>query len=88
MFSHGRHSKTHIQPSLSFLFGSKINLPSRLVGNGGTASGLAKVENVSIGVLDFAGLTKFAIENKVNFVIPGPEQPLVEGVTTAFQKSM
>ncbi|KAF9332190.1 hypothetical protein BGZ91_011800 [Linnemannia elongata] len=55
-------------------------------GNGGTASGLNKVENVAIGVLDFAGLAKFAVENKVNFVIPGPEQPLVEGVTAVFQK--
>ncbi|KAG0339826.1 Bifunctional purine biosynthetic protein ade1 [Podila humilis] len=55
-------------------------------GNGGTASGLNKVENVNIGVVDFPALTKFAIEHKVNFVIPGPEQPLVEGVTTAFKK--
>ncbi|KAF9968254.1 Bifunctional purine biosynthetic protein ade1 [Mortierella alpina] len=55
-------------------------------GNGGTGSGLNKVENVNIGVLDFAALTKFAAENKVNFVIPGPEQPLVEGVAGAFQK--
>ncbi|KAG0213312.1 Bifunctional purine biosynthetic protein ade1 [Mortierella sp. NVP41] len=55
-------------------------------GNGGTASGLSKVQNVPIGVLDFAGLAKFAVENKVNFVIPGPEQPLVEGVTAVFQK--
>ncbi|KAG0280650.1 hypothetical protein BGZ95_009289 [Linnemannia exigua] len=55
-------------------------------GNGGTASGLNKVQNVPIGVLDFAGLAKFATENKVNFVIPGPEQPLVEGVTAVFQK--
>ncbi|KAG0290182.1 Bifunctional purine biosynthetic protein ade1, partial [Linnemannia gamsii] len=55
-------------------------------GNGGTASGLNKVQNVAISVLDFAGLAKFAVENMVNFVIPGPEQPLVEGVTTVFQK--
>ncbi|KAF9584576.1 Bifunctional purine biosynthetic protein ade1, partial [Lunasporangiospora selenospora] len=54
-------------------------------GNGGTAN-LNKVENINIGVLDFASLTKFAVENKVNLVVAGPEQPLVEGVTTAFQK--
>lgn len=36
-----------------------------ILGNGGTASGLNKVENVTIGVLDFAGLAKFAVENKV-----------------------
>ncbi|KAF9984232.1 hypothetical protein BGZ65_000755 [Modicella reniformis] len=34
-------------------------------GNGGTGSGLNKVENVNIGVSDFAGLTKFAIEKNV-----------------------
>ncbi|KAF9991641.1 Bifunctional purine biosynthetic protein ade1, partial [Entomortierella chlamydospora] len=55
-------------------------------GNGGTAFGLNKVQNVQIGVTDFAALTKFAVENNVNFVIPGPEQPLVEGVTAVFQK--
>ncbi|RUS13609.1 phosphoribosylglycinamide synthetase, partial [Endogone sp. FLAS-F59071] len=54
-------------------------------GNGGTAIG-KKVSNVDIGVSDFARLTKFALENKVNFVIPGPEQPLVEGIHTAFRK--
>lgn len=36
-----------------------------MLGNGGTASGLNKVENVAIGVLNFAGLAKFAVENKV-----------------------
>ncbi|KAG0228388.1 Bifunctional purine biosynthetic protein ade1 [Actinomortierella wolfii] len=55
-------------------------------GNGGTASGLPKVQNVNIGVSDFAQLTKFAVENNVNFVVPGPEQPLVDGVATAFAK--
>ncbi|KAL0089645.1 phosphoribosylglycinamide synthetase [Phycomyces blakesleeanus] len=54
-------------------------------GNGGTSLG-SKVTNVAIGVCDFAKLTEFAVKNKVDLVIPGPEQPLVEGIHTAFKK--
>ncbi|KAK9701429.1 Bifunctional purine biosynthetic protein ade1, partial [Basidiobolus ranarum] len=53
-------------------------------GNGGTCN-VEKVTNVDIGVSDFAKLTTFAVENKVTLVIPGPEQPLVEGIETAFR---
>ncbi|CAG8669784.1 9686_t:CDS:2, partial [Scutellospora calospora] len=55
-------------------------------GNGGTASGLDKVSNINIAVNDFVNLTKFAILNNINLVIPGPEQPLVEGIELAFRK--
>ncbi|ORX85629.1 phosphoribosylamine--glycine ligase [Basidiobolus meristosporus CBS 931.73] len=54
-------------------------------GNGGT-SNIEKVTNVDIGVSDFAKLTVFAVENKVTLVVPGPEQPLVEGIESAFRK--
>ncbi|CEP08327.1 hypothetical protein [Parasitella parasitica] len=54
-------------------------------GNGGTANG-NKVTNVQIGVCDFDKLTEFAIQNKVNLVIPGPEQPIVEGIQAVFKK--
>ncbi|KAI8377475.1 phosphoribosylglycinamide synthetase [Radiomyces spectabilis] len=54
-------------------------------GNGGTANG-SKVTNVDIGVSDFAKLTEFAVQNNVDLVIPGPEQPIVEGIQTAFRK--
>ncbi|CAG8656295.1 3545_t:CDS:10 [Ambispora leptoticha] len=53
-------------------------------GNGGTAKGLDKVSNVNIGVGDFSKLTEFALKNQVNFVVPGPEQPLVEGIQSNF----
>ncbi|KAA8909246.1 hypothetical protein TRICI_004558 [Trichomonascus ciferrii] len=56
-------------------------------GNGG--SGLVgKAENIPIGSgeKDFPALVKFAQENGVNLVVPGPEQPLVEGVETHFRK--
>ncbi|KAG0169732.1 Bifunctional purine biosynthetic protein ade1 [Apophysomyces sp. BC1034] len=54
-------------------------------GNGGTALG-GKVTNVAIGVSDFAKLTEFAVQHNVDLVIPGPEQPIVEGIQTAFRK--
>lgn len=55
-------------------------------GNGGTASGLSKVQNVDISIGDFQKLVKFAVDNEVNLVIPGPEQPLVDGIETHFRK--
>ncbi|CDH54584.1 aminoimidazole ribonucleotide synthetase [Lichtheimia corymbifera JMRC:FSU:9682] len=54
-------------------------------GNGGTAMG-DKVTNVAIGVSDFAKLTEFATQHNVNLVIPGPEQPSVEGIQAVFKK--
>ncbi|PRT53479.1 Bifunctional purine biosynthetic protein ADE1 [Wickerhamiella sorbophila] len=54
-------------------------------GNGGTAN-LSKAENLQIGSskADFDALVEFAVKNNVKLVVPGPEQPLVEGVTTKF----
>ncbi|KAK9470870.1 phosphoribosylglycinamide synthetase [Dipodascopsis tothii] len=55
-------------------------------GNGGTARGLKNVSNVPIDSADFASLVKFALEREVNLVVPGPEQPLVDGIETVFRK--
>ncbi|ORZ22350.1 phosphoribosylglycinamide synthetase [Absidia repens] len=63
----------------------KVNHIFVAPGNGGTALG-SKVTNVAIGVSDFAQLTDFAVKNNVNLVIPGPEQPIVEGIQEAFKK--
>jgi phosphoribosylamine--glycine ligase len=49
-------------------------------GNPGTA---AVAENVAIGTLDFPALVAFAVANKVDLVVPGPEAPLVAGITDA-----
>ena len=49
-------------------------------GNPGTAE---HAENVPIGVLDIADLVRFAQENAVDLVVPGPEAPLVAGLTDA-----
>jgi len=56
-------------------------------GNGGTDL-FPNVTNVPINSSkeNFTKLAKFAQENDVGLVIPGPEQPLVEGITTIFNK--
>jgi phosphoribosylamine--glycine ligase len=51
-------------------------------GNGGIAS---VAECVSIKVDDIAKLVKFAVENKMDWTVVGPEASLVAGVVDAFQ---
>lgn len=52
-------------------------------GNAGTAR---CGENVAIGVNDFEAIEKFVIENAVDLVVVGPEDPLVKGIFDYFQK--
>jgi len=47
---------------------------------------MGKVENVDIGVTDFARLVQFAVDHDVNLVVPGPEAPLVDGIESHFRK--
>ncbi|KAJ7631215.1 aminoimidazole ribonucleotide synthetase [Roridomyces roridus] len=54
-------------------------------GNGGTDQ-LPKTANLSLSPSDFPALVAFAVENQLNLVVPGPEQPLVDGVETHFRK--
>lgn len=56
-------------------------------GNGGTAN-LVNVTNVDLNPEpeNFDKLKEFAISNDINLVIPGPEQPLVDGITDVFSK--
>ena len=49
-------------------------------GNPGTAQ---VAENVSLGAMDIQGLTLFARANAIDLVVPGPEGPLVAGLTDA-----
>ncbi len=51
-------------------------------GNPGIA---AVAECVPIGVMDFPALVDFALTNKVDLVVPGPEAPLVAGITDAME---
>ncbi len=55
-------------------------------GNGGTATCLPKVQNVSnVDPDDFASLLAFAKGHEVNLVVPGPEVPLVAGIESIFR---
>lgn len=53
-------------------------------GNAGTA---AIATNVALSVTDFAAIEKSVIENKIDMVIVGPEDPLVQGITNYFAET-
>lgn len=57
-------------------------------GNGGTEinSKVINVGHLSGSPKHFAELQSFAVENKVDLVVPGPEQPLVDGISDIFTK--
>lgn len=40
--------------------------------------------NINLKVTDFEGLAAFALENKVDFIVVGPEEPLVKGIHDYF----
>ncbi|KAH9044373.1 aminoimidazole ribonucleotide synthetase [Lactarius pseudohatsudake] len=54
-------------------------------GNGGTEWS-SKVSNVNLPDQSFQSLVKWAVTNDVNLVVPGPEQPLVDGIESHFRK--
>jgi phosphoribosylamine--glycine ligase len=49
-------------------------------GNPGTAT---LAENVPVRAMDIAGLVAFAVAQKIDLVVPGPEAPLVAGIADA-----
>ena len=51
-------------------------------GNAGTA---LEGTNLEISINDFEGLKNAAIENKVELIIVGPEEPLVKGIVDYFK---
>ncbi|TPX44780.1 hypothetical protein SeLEV6574_g04299 [Synchytrium endobioticum] len=57
-------------------------------GNGGTACAGAKITNVSLKIpaADFSALKPFVDEHDVGLLVPGPEDPLVNGVAEAARK--
>lgn len=56
-------------------------------GNGGSEFG-TKCKNVVIAASDFPKLVDFAKSHNVNIVVPGPEQPLVDGIEAHFRKGV
>lgn len=53
-------------------------------GNGGTAT-MARCQNIPLAVDDFAGISKYAIDNEISLVVVGPEVPLAKGITDYLQ---
>lgn len=53
-------------------------------GNGGTATCPKTTNNTTVSADDFPGLVALAQGQGVNLVVPGPEQPLVDGVEAFF----
>lgn len=53
-------------------------------GNGGTS---LVAENVNIKANDIDGLLQFAMENKIDLTIVGPEEPLVLGIVDRFEEN-
>ncbi|KAF2457106.1 phosphoribosylglycinamide synthetase [Lineolata rhizophorae] len=57
-------------------------------GNGGTSL-LPKTVNIStVKPDDFAGLVAFSQQHSVNFLVPGPEAPLVDGIVDFFAEKL
>jgi phosphoribosylamine--glycine ligase/phosphoribosylformylglycinamidine cyclo-ligase len=54
------------------------------IGNGATNGD--KIVNVDKNPADFLDLITFATDNNVQLLVPGPEQPLVDGIADAFKK--
>ncbi|MBW1828960.1 MAG: phosphoribosylamine--glycine ligase, partial [Deltaproteobacteria bacterium] len=65
---------------------SKVEQVFVAPGNAGTARE-PKVENIAIGASDITALLNFAGEKDIGLAIVGPEAPLVEGITEAFQQA-
>ncbi len=62
----------------------KLNKLFIAPGNAGTSSlGI----NLPVGVNDFEGIKKAVIENNINMVVVGPEDPLVNGIVDYFSQN-
>jgi phosphoribosylamine--glycine ligase len=65
--------KMRISPLLDQLFIAPGNAGTSLLG-----------QNLDIAVDDFRGMKKAVLDNKIDMVVVGPEDPLVKGVTDFF----
>ncbi|KAI2642612.1 phosphoribosylamine--glycine ligase [Xylaria nigripes] len=54
-------------------------------GNGGTATCPKTTNNTSVSAEDFPALLDLARKSNINFIVPGPEAPLVAGAVDFFQ---
>ena len=53
-------------------------------GNAGTAS---CGSNIAIGINDFEALAKFSLQNEIELILVGPEEPLVKGIVDFFKNN-
>ena len=60
---------------------SKISKIFCIPGNAGTSS---IADNINIKINDFKSIKDFCIKNKIELLIVGPEQPLVDGIVDYF----
>ncbi|KAI1085669.1 phosphoribosylamine--glycine ligase [Whalleya microplaca] len=79
----GREHAIAWKLSQSPLVESIITVP----GNGGTATCPKTTNNTSVSAEDFPGLLELARKNNVNYVVPGPEAPLVAGAVDFFENA-
>ncbi|KAI6092447.1 phosphoribosylamine--glycine ligase [Hypoxylon rubiginosum] len=56
-------------------------------GNGGTATCPKVTNNTSVSAEDFPALLELARKSNVNYVVPGPEAPLVAGAVDFFENA-
>ncbi|RWA12878.1 hypothetical protein EKO27_g2208 [Xylaria grammica] len=77
----GREHAIAWKLSQSPLVESIITVP----GNGGTATCPKTTNNTSVSAEDFLALLDLARKNGINFVVPGPEAPLVAGAVDFFE---
>ncbi len=69
----------------SILFNSnKIDKIYCFPGNAGTSE---IAENVEIDLENFQNIKKFILKNKIDFIIVGPEKPLVDGIVDFLEKN-
>ncbi|KAJ3261374.1 hypothetical protein HK103_005982 [Boothiomyces macroporosus] len=55
-------------------------------GNGGTVGPKINQVTVPVAAPHFKEIVEFAVSNNVELVVPGPEQPLVDGIEASFRK--
>lgn len=60
----------------------KVNKIYCAPGNGGTKE---VAENINIAANDIDGLLEFALKNKIDLTVVGPEEPLVLGIVDKFE---
>jgi phosphoribosylamine--glycine ligase len=65
---------------------AKSNLLGKLYIAPGNAGTIGLGENVSLGINDFPAIAEFCLDNNIHWLIPGSEDPLVNGIWDYFNE--